>query len=91
MIYLVSYDLRKSKDYARIEKTLERYAVRARVLLSQWLIQTDETSDQIIAAVRAGVDADDGILVTEVTKNMQWRNTLITDDLMRRWRDAARG
>jgi hypothetical protein len=89
-VYVVSYDLRKSKDYARIESALAAYQYRARFLMSEWFIHTDETAPQIVARLRPSIDADDGLVVTEATRDMHWHGAMLDDVTMGKWRAAAR-
>jgi hypothetical protein len=86
-----TYDLRKPvKDYSKIEKALQAYKVRNRFLESEWLIETDQTAEQVLATVKSAIDFTDGLVVTESTQNMAWVRANATDADMEKWKAAAR-
>ncbi len=67
--HLISYDLiRPGKDYTHLIAHLKRYSTWARPLESVWLIKSSLTAEQVRNAVRAHMDANDKILVIDVTK-----------------------
>ena len=67
--YIISYDLiRPEKDYARLITHLNGYAKWARPLESVWLIKSSLTAEQVRNAARAHLDANDKMVVIDVTK-----------------------
>ena len=69
-IYLVSYDLNKpGQDYSAIIGAISRNYDHCQVLMSQWLISTDQTATEVYNNLIKYVDNTDGLLVTEVTDN----------------------
>ena len=90
MIHMVSYDLNRIKDYKKLDQAVAKYQVRAKVLASQWLIQTDETTAQVLAYLRPFTDTDDSLLVNELTRSVVWKKLMIADDSMAKWQAAAR-
>ena len=65
MNYVVSYDLDNQKDYPKLEKKIaELCRVRAKVLVSQWLVESTGTAKEVANLILVGMDADDSILVT---------------------------
>ena len=62
-LYLVSYDLNKpEKDYPKLINYLESINAH-RMLYSEWFVRTNLTRDALYSAVRAHIDANDGLLV----------------------------
>ena len=90
MIYLVSYDLNRQKDYARLHERLRQYSVQARVLYSQWLVESNLSAFEVASDLLKFMDNDDGLLVSEVTRNLAWRSLLSNDETMGKWQAAAR-
>ena len=88
-VHLVSYDLNRRKDYARLIARIRQYT-HAQVLYSQWLIQTNLTPKQLGDDLIAYMDADDGILVSEMIDTVVWRTLMISDATMQQWVSAAR-
>jgi hypothetical protein len=91
MIYLISYDLNRQKDYARLHARLLQYAAHARVLYSQGLVESNSSAFDVATDLLKYIDNDDGLLVSEVTKNLAWRSLLVSDETMEKWQTAARG
>ena len=68
--YLVSYDLNTpGKDYRNLIDAINRYDNPCRILKSQWLIHSDKTAAQLCKELLAFVDANDEILVCELSEN----------------------
>lgn len=70
--YLISYDLIKpesSPDYVRLINTIKTATNWAKPLESVWLVKTTLSSAQIRDELRKVTDANDKILVIEVTNN----------------------
>lgn len=67
--YLISYDLiRPGKDYSNLIAHLKGYGKWARPLESVWVVKSALTAEQIRNAARAHMDANDKMLVIDVTK-----------------------
>ena len=65
-LYLISYDLNKpEKDYPKLIDYLEQIGAH-RVLYSEWLVRIDLDRDGLLAATRAHVDSNDGLMVCPV-------------------------
>ena len=68
--YLISYDLRipeTSKDYQKLIKFIKSYSSWAKPLKSVWLIKTSKTVSDVRDELNKETDANDGILVIDVT------------------------
>ena len=88
-VHLVSYDLNRRKEYTRLITRIKQYT-HAQVLYSQWLVQTDLTPKQLGDDLINYMDADDGILVSEMIDSVVWRNLMIPNETMQKWVNAAR-
>lgn len=79
MVYLISYDLKApQKNYAAVTQAIEKLGGR-RVLLSQYLLESNDTHGNIRDIVRRAADADDKILVCECHGNAAWTKLLLDD------------
>lgn len=74
-IHLVSYDLsRPGQDYPAIVSRLVQLGAK-RVLYSQWMLKNAMTPVQLADDLRRFLDANDRILVVDVTNApMAWYN-----------------
>lgn len=73
--YIISYDLiRPGKDYSNLIAHIKSYTW-AKPLESVWLIKSSLTAEQVRNAARAHMDANDKILVIDVTSRAAaWAN-----------------
>lgn len=71
--YQISYDLRKSRDYAALYERIEQYGDYARVLESFWVVVTTQSAEQVRDYLAAALDGDDGLLVTRLSGEAAWR------------------
>lgn len=70
--YLISYDLIKPEalpEYMRLFSTIKTATFWAKPLRSVWLVKTSLSSVQIRDELMKVIDANDRILVIEVTNN----------------------
>lgn len=68
--FLISYDLRvpeTSEDYKRLIDHIKSYEHWATPLKSVWFIKTSKTVSQVRDDLNTETDANDGILVIDVT------------------------
>lgn len=73
--YLISYDLiRPGKDYTHLIAHIKSYTW-AHPLESVWLIKSTLTAEQVRNAARSHMDANDKILVIDITSRATaWAN-----------------
>ena len=65
--YIVSYDLiAPGKNYQLLYDALEKAGAK-KVLLSQWVLNSNQTAMQLRDAIHAYMDANDRILVDELS------------------------
>ena len=71
MLYTISYDLRKRRDYQTLYDELARLGAR-RCLRSFWLVRrTNTDAEGLREHLKRFIDADDGVFVAALGNN-QW-------------------
>ncbi len=60
--YLITYDLKKTKDYPHLWTELGRLGA-CRAMLSVWILKSNSTAEQLVKHLRSFIDADDKLLV----------------------------
>lgn len=79
-LYLVSYDLLHKAtfgDYENLIGALRRLGAQ-RILLSEWVLRNDATSEQVREYLRPHVHEADRLLVSEITSNWASWNALFS-------------
>jgi hypothetical protein len=73
--FLIDYDLNApGKDYSTLIAHIRSYGNYCRYLKSAWLIRTDSTTTAVRDAAAAYMDANDGLMVIDVTADVAaWR------------------
>lgn len=69
--YIVSYDLRKVRDYPSLTKAL-RDGGFVSPLESLWLGNSTYSAEKLRDALRGLMDGDDGVLVIELNPGSDW-------------------
>ena len=70
-VHMVSYDLIKRKNYPELHGALQTYPYW-HCLDSTWIVVTGKTAMELCTELLRHVDADDKILVTELTGQAAW-------------------
>lgn len=75
MVHVVSYDLnRPGQQYPPIIERLRALGAR-RIQFSQWMLRSNMTAQQLRDDLRRHIDANDRLLVVDVTNApMAWSN-----------------
>lgn len=74
-LYLISYDLIKTKDYPKLHEAIRNFGTYCRPLESTWIIETTETSTNIRDYCMKYIDQDDKLLVVKLADGMAaWYN-----------------
>lgn len=75
-IYLVSYQLfETNKDYSELTQELKMSRTWCHPLRTTWLIQTEETLDQLYKRLEPFIYDKDRILITPLSDNLRGRLT----------------
>lgn len=69
--YMISYDLRKVRNYDALIKELRSWGC-IRPLKSFWLGELKGNSNTIVSLLRQHMDSDDGIVVCEIKPTNDW-------------------
>jgi CRISPR/Cas system-associated endoribonuclease Cas2 len=87
--FLVTYDLvgtdEASDDYERLIKKIKTYPNWGRVQKSVWLIRTSDSAAQVRDALGNLIDANDRLLVIEVTGTAAWRKEICDREWLRKF------
>ncbi|MEO6728522.1 MAG: hypothetical protein ABIM99_01235 [Candidatus Dojkabacteria bacterium] len=76
--YIISYDLRKDKDYKKLIAEIKNYGTYAKVLESFWVVVTNDTSEEIKENLSNHMDIDDGLIVVKSANVGSWKKVLCT-------------
>jgi hypothetical protein len=69
-VYLISYDLiPPGQKYNRVHTTIKSYGTWAKPLESTWFVKSNENVQDVRGKVLNVLDANDKLLVVEVTRN----------------------
>ena len=70
MVYLITYDLNKiGQNYDELYKAIKNLGSWWHYLDSNWLVETDNSSNNISEILRNEIDNNDNLLVIKVTKD----------------------
>lgn len=72
--YLISYDLRKSRDYQSLYDAIKSYGTWAHILESTWAVVSQRTAAQVRDHLAQYIDGDDGLFVLKSGVEAAWRN-----------------
>ena len=71
-VYCVTYDLKKpGQSYAKLYEVLKNSPKWWHFLQSTWLIQTNESAQQLYDRLKPHLDPNDFVLVIEIRNNAQ--------------------
>jgi hypothetical protein len=70
-IFTISYDLIKYKDYPKLWEALKEQKAH-RVLESVWLLNANNTAEQVLNWLKSYVDKDDKLFVCETSVAKIW-------------------
>lgn len=66
---IISYDLRKQKDYKTLIEAIQKLGQASRILESVWYVRTEYTAVQIRDYLKGHIDSDDGVAVFGCSRN----------------------
>ena len=70
-MYLVSYDLRKVKNYSKLYECLHQWKAQ-RLLDSLWIVHVQGPSNTIRQILMNYVDGDDSLAIIELPAGIDW-------------------
>ena len=63
--HIISYDLRKDRDYSDLYSALKSFANCRHILESVWILESSKTNKEIADELIRNIDSDDGIVVAD--------------------------
>jgi hypothetical protein len=80
---MISYDLRKKRDYEKLYEAIKSYGTWAHILESSWAIVTDQSASSVRDRLIKFIDNDDGLFVLKSGVEGAWRSVLCIDDWLK--------
>ena len=74
--YIISYDLRKSRNYDGLYNAIKSYGTWAKVTESTWAVKTNSSAVQVRDHLASTMDSDDRIFVIKSGIEAAWRNAI---------------
>ncbi len=72
--YVISYDLRKQRNYEALFEAIKSYGTWAHVLESTWAIKTAKSAAEVRDHLAGHMDSDDGLFVVKSGGEAAWRD-----------------
>lgn len=88
MVYAVSYDLIKNKNYSALIEEIKR-TNWAHILESTWAVETSESVEQLFTRLSATTDSDDRVFIVRLERNFTWWSKNLPKDVLE-WIRAVR-
>lgn len=73
--YIISYDLRKDRDYKSLYKAIRSYSKWAWITESTWAVVTNKSAISIRDHLAGVMDSDDRLFVVKSGVEAAWRNS----------------
>ncbi len=77
--YIVSYDLIKTKDYAKLQTLIMSYTGYAKIQASLWAITSNLSATAVFDHLSTAIDDDDKLVVLKAGREAKWCG--ITDEV----------
>lgn len=78
--YIITYDLRKSRDYTALYNAIKSYGTWAKITESSWAIVTEQSAVQVRDFLSHSIDDDDRLFVAKYGGTAAWRNAIAKND-----------
>lgn len=72
--YIISYDLRRNRNYDDLYDAIKSYPKWARIVESTWAVVTNKTAVQVRDHLSRILDEDDRVFVVKSGTEAAWRN-----------------
>lgn len=73
--YIISYDLRKNRDYESLYAAIKSYSKWARITESTWAVITSKSAVEIRDHIAGVMDDDDRLFVVKSGVEAAWLNS----------------
>ena len=78
--YIISYDLRKIRDYTSLGSAIKSYGTWAKITESMWIIVSNQTTVQIRNFLSRYMDDDDRLFVAKYGGSAAWKNIIASNE-----------
>lgn len=78
--FIITYDLRKSRDYVSLYSALKSYPQWARITESSWAVVANQSAVQIRDFLRQCMDDDDRLFVCRYGGAAAWKNLIASNE-----------
>ena len=78
--YIISYDLRRIRDYSSLWSAIKSYGTWAKITESMWIIVTSQDVVQVRNFLLRYMDEDDRLFVAKYGGGAVWRNIIASND-----------
>ena len=82
--YLISYDLKKNRDYEELYKKLKSYTNWAHISESLWAIISDKGAAGLRDEIKTAMDNDDSVFVILSGKEAAWSNVICNGEWLQK-------
>lgn len=81
--YLISYDLRGTRNYNDLYKEIKSFSNWAKITESTWAVVTDSSAVQIRDRLMRVIDSDDRLFVVKSGVEAAWINVICDNDWLK--------
>lgn len=81
--YIISYDLRKQRNYQGLYDAIQAYGTWAKITESTWAIVTGQTASQVHQNLLKQLDSDDGLIVIKSGGEATWERVICKDEWLK--------
>lgn len=81
--YIISYDLRNKRDYAKLYEAIKSFGTWAHILESSWAVVTEQSATDIRDNLAKHVDNDDGLIVVKSAGGAAWHKVLCKNEWLK--------
>jgi hypothetical protein len=74
--YIISYDLRKQRNYDELYEAIKSYELWAHITESTWAVVTDKSAVQVRNHLNSSIDSDDRVFIVKSGTEAAWRNVI---------------
>ena len=71
--FLISYDLKRDKDYEKIISAIKKYKFGCKPLESVWIVESEKSCLDIFNHLSKHVDPDDKLIVVSLGLDAEWK------------------
>ena len=81
--FIISYDLRKEKDYEALYEAIKSYSNWAHITDSTWAVLTTKGAKEVRDYIKSKMDSDDRIFVIKSGVEAAWSNVICDNEWLK--------